>query len=215
MGKFNTRYGVATWVVLGHQFKDNKIPFGCTCMRPAKSYLEFLLKMQILGASSNLKIVILHKPSSHLITSFHLPQKIWSSSVVSLPLHPYSIHHQSLALYLHKCLLHASALLHPRMLLSLWEHMDHHQGLLTCRSSSTLAPLGAICLLQPIKDWVISLDKTWPDVTFQMKSVGRAPITLENKDQNYKLVSKFFIGLLPAHLSSFLCSSFPSQLPVL
>ena len=158
MGKFNTRYGLATWVVLGHQFKDNKIPFGCTCMRPAKSYLEFLLKMQILGASSNLKIVILHKPSSHLITSFHLPQKIWSSSVVSLPLHPYSIHHQFLALYLHKCLLHASALLHPRMLLLLWEHMDHHQVLLTCRSSSTLAPLLTAA------DWRLS-DLSRPNMT--------------------------------------------------
>ena len=44
MGKLNTHYGLATWVVLGHQFKDNQIPFGCTCMRLAKSYLEFLSK---------------------------------------------------------------------------------------------------------------------------------------------------------------------------
>ena len=141
MGKFITHYGLATWVVLGHQFKDNQIPFGCTYMRLVKSYLEFLSKMRILGASSNLKSLILQKPSFHLITSFHLPQKIWSSSVVSLPLHPYSTHHQFLALYLHKLLLHAPTLLHPWMLLSLCEHMDYHQGLLTCCSSSTLAPL--------------------------------------------------------------------------
>ena len=55
MGKFITHYGLATWVVLGHQFKDNQIPFGCTYMRLVKSYLEFLSKMRILGASSNLK----------------------------------------------------------------------------------------------------------------------------------------------------------------
>lgn len=206
MRTFNTHYGLTTCeVVIGHQTRDSWRPVSCTCAR-WESHGILVGNADPGGhpqteESGSPQTFI----SSHLFLS---SRKGWSSSIVSLSLHRYSIHHQFMAIYPCKYFLHP-----PTFFCS--HYYYPYGGSWTTARASWLADLFLdlfFFLLQPVADWLIILDTNMSKHSLSWLNILEALPQLLEQRLNYIVWSQIPSSVLPpAYPSSFLslCSNHP------